>query len=217
MNMSRKRQALVEGGLEAFLSQGYHAASLDRIAEAAGVARRTIYNHFSSKEELFKEIVRSIVDQALGPIPTGYGEGSTSRAFLRSFMVRYAGLMLADPQIRLHRLVLAEVGRFPLIGRLYAEGYARTRDGIADKLKKLAARGELSISDPTEAADRLWQLAITESHNKLLFDPTLRISEKVIASKVEAAVDCFLRLYGLGDQRQSDSQKRKKPRIASGM
>lgn len=50
--MSAKRQQLVDKATELFAEHGYHATGIDRIAEEAGVSKRTMYQHFRSKEEL---------------------------------------------------------------------------------------------------------------------------------------------------------------------
>lgn len=53
----RTRQAIGEAAYELFLEQGYSATSMRRIAEQAGLALGGIYNHFSSKEEIFEAII----------------------------------------------------------------------------------------------------------------------------------------------------------------
>ncbi len=54
------RLAIETAAIQLFLEQGYHATSMRQIADHAGLALGGIYNHFSSKEEIFEAI---IVDQ----------------------------------------------------------------------------------------------------------------------------------------------------------
>ena len=54
------RLAIEKAAIQLFLEQGYHATSMRQIAEHAGLALGGIYNHFSSKEEIFEAI---IIDQ----------------------------------------------------------------------------------------------------------------------------------------------------------
>jgi AcrR family transcriptional regulator len=56
--MSKKRDQLVETALELFSRQGYHATGIDKVLEAAGVAKMTMYKHFRSKEELILAVLR---------------------------------------------------------------------------------------------------------------------------------------------------------------
>ena len=51
----RKREAIIQAAIEAFRADGFEATSMDKIAAKAEVSKRTVYNHFPSKEELFAE------------------------------------------------------------------------------------------------------------------------------------------------------------------
>ena len=55
---SAKRDLLIDTALELFNRDGFHATGIDRILEAAGVARMTLYNHFKSKDELIVAVLR---------------------------------------------------------------------------------------------------------------------------------------------------------------
>ncbi len=50
--MSQKRQNLVDTAIELFARDGFHGTGIDRIAQEAGVSKKTMYQHFRSKEEL---------------------------------------------------------------------------------------------------------------------------------------------------------------------
>jgi TetR/AcrR family transcriptional regulator, regulator of autoinduction and epiphytic fitness len=60
---SKKRAAILDGAIDVFISMGYELASMDKIAETAGVSKRTVYNHFGSKENLFQAIVYYFLSQ----------------------------------------------------------------------------------------------------------------------------------------------------------
>lgn len=51
------RMAIQDAALDLFLQQGFHATSMRQIADRAGLALGGIYNHFSSKDEIFAAIV----------------------------------------------------------------------------------------------------------------------------------------------------------------
>jgi AcrR family transcriptional regulator len=53
----RTHQAIVEAAYSLFLEQGYAATSMRQIAEGAGLALGGIYNHFTSKEAIFSELI----------------------------------------------------------------------------------------------------------------------------------------------------------------
>ena len=51
------RLSIEDAAVELFMEQGYHATSMRQIAEHTGLALGGIYNHFSSKDELFEAII----------------------------------------------------------------------------------------------------------------------------------------------------------------
>ncbi len=53
-----RREELVETALEIFQREGFHATGIDRILAAASVAKRTLYHHFRSKDELIIAALR---------------------------------------------------------------------------------------------------------------------------------------------------------------
>jgi len=55
-----KRSAIVQAAISEFRTSGFEITSMDKIAATAGVSKRTVYNHFPSKEELFAEILHKL-------------------------------------------------------------------------------------------------------------------------------------------------------------
>lgn len=66
------RDKILTAALEVFSSKGFHGATVDEIAERAELGKGTVYRHFSSKRELFSELIRSKVaeleDTVMGAI-----------------------------------------------------------------------------------------------------------------------------------------------------
>jgi AcrR family transcriptional regulator len=57
---ARRREQLLDVALEVFARQGYHQASMNDIAEAAGVTKPVLYQHFESKQELYLELLNDV-------------------------------------------------------------------------------------------------------------------------------------------------------------
>ncbi|MET0129737.1 MAG: helix-turn-helix domain-containing protein, partial [Stenotrophomonas chelatiphaga] len=53
----RKRAAILDAAVAEFRAFGFAGTSMDRIAATAEVSKRTVYNHFASKDELFTAIL----------------------------------------------------------------------------------------------------------------------------------------------------------------
>ena len=56
---SQKRHEILDAAIREFQAVGYDNTSMDRIAESAGASKRTVYNHFASKELLFQAAFES--------------------------------------------------------------------------------------------------------------------------------------------------------------
>jgi AcrR family transcriptional regulator len=58
-----RRQQLVEVATDTFGDAGFHATSMNDVAAAAGVTKPVLYQHFSSKEDLFEAVLRHVGSQ----------------------------------------------------------------------------------------------------------------------------------------------------------
>jgi len=65
---SERKTLIEEAALEVFAEDGYHAASISKIAKNAGVAKGTIYTYFESKEQLLKELIRDVITDVMNRI-----------------------------------------------------------------------------------------------------------------------------------------------------
>src|SRR5271168_5070499 len=68
LSANERRQQLFSVALELFASRGYRATTMDDIAEAAGVTKPLVYQHFSSKRALYLELVESVSAELLAAI-----------------------------------------------------------------------------------------------------------------------------------------------------
>ena len=68
LTAEQRRQQLYAVALELFAQRGYRATTMDDIAEAAGVTKPLLYQHFSSKRALYLELVDSIARDLLSAV-----------------------------------------------------------------------------------------------------------------------------------------------------
>ena len=68
MPADQRRQQLFEVARERFAQQGFHATSMDEIAEAAGVTKPVLYQHFPSKRALYVELLEETGRQLLSTL-----------------------------------------------------------------------------------------------------------------------------------------------------
>ena len=97
-DISQKRQTILDGAIQVFIEKGYDVASMDTIAEVAGVSKRTIYNHFPSKELLFQSIVADFLKQRDEIKPIQYSSVKSLESQLKEFAE--AELFLINDPVR---------------------------------------------------------------------------------------------------------------------
>ena len=199
VNVSKdeKGDAIVSAARKTFLAQGFDATSMDQIALVAGVSKRTVYNRFRSKEDLFgaaiEETCKKLLPVNLDEIETGLPAAELIRQLGR----RLVEGILQPEAISLRRIAAFEAERTPEIGRSYiAHGPQFMVDQAAPILDRLAAAGALSVPDVKAA---LWQLGalITEPlHTKVLMGDVPENLAAAIDAQVDNGVAAFMKLYG---------------------
>ena len=66
--MNKTKRKIFETAMELFAEKGYNATSTEEITAVAGVAKGTLYYHFSSKEEIFNFLIEEGIPTYLKPI-----------------------------------------------------------------------------------------------------------------------------------------------------
>lgn len=138
---------------------GLAKATVDEIAERAGVSKGTIYLYFATKEELFRQSIRealnSTIDEA---VPVG---SATAIRQLNDTITRYWRFLNSETGITVHRLVNAEQSHFPELAELYArEVVVRLNEKVAVIIQRGIEAGEFRDTDPAVSARMLAALIV---------------------------------------------------------
>jgi TetR/AcrR family transcriptional regulator, mexJK operon transcriptional repressor len=167
---SAKHAAILNAATEVFLREGYARASVDAIAEAAGVGKQTVYGHFGDKQRLFLAVVEHAhathpLDQT-DPV-TDTGDPRADLTAAAAWIVR----AVATPEIAaLHRLTIAELTHHPELLRFWRDNGRgqKLTDAVAAYLTACDRRGTLAVPDPATAARQFVQLASAEAQVRSL-------------------------------------------------
>jgi AcrR family transcriptional regulator len=146
------RQAIVEAATGLFLERGYGAVSMDELAEAAGVARRTLYNQFTSKEEIFREMLLKVSGQLEGAFPPGIETQGDVEDVLRLIARAILDLHKQPEYLGFLRMVAADSRQFPWIAEAFAAVMDPQTERLARYLGHMTAIGALDCRNPILAA-----------------------------------------------------------------
>jgi len=163
--MTRKRAAIVEAALQAFLENGYAQSSMDRIASVAGVSVKTVYRHFAKKDELFSAVMQTACnpDTLNNPQTDDGFDGVLAerpwfskppRVALAIAGMDYLRHALSEDQLALYRVVTHDAHRFPELGARYREQVIEERNRLFSAyLARWAALENWKIKDGRRAAN----------------------------------------------------------------
>lgn len=170
----RSRAAILEAATTLFLGNGYSATTMDDIAEEAGVSKRTVYNNFTDKEALFREVVLAATGIAEGFATDAAAELADPNylpAALFALARRLAAAATNPRVVRLRRLLIGEAHRFPdLAAEYYRLAPGRVMATLATAFESLAMRGRLHVTDPDRAAEQFAFLVLGASLDRAMFD-----------------------------------------------
>ncbi|WP_022851303.1 TetR/AcrR family transcriptional regulator [Limisalsivibrio acetivorans] len=191
-----KRESITEAAAELFLSNGFGSVSMDEIASKAEVSKRTVYNHFSSKEMLFAEVVRMTWSRLEAPELDPCSDTPVA-VELKSFSIKLLELLRSETFTKLLRLVMGEAGRFPVLNEMYSENSVRPMLATLEEYLKLKSeQGLLKIDDPALASQQFLGI-IKES----LFWPVLlgiypRPEKKREQEIIDSSIKAFFKIHG---------------------
>ncbi|HXC14469.1 MAG TPA: TetR/AcrR family transcriptional regulator [Stellaceae bacterium] len=192
-----KAESILAAAKRTFLESGFGAVSMDTIAREAGVSKATVYAHFAGKEELFGAVIGSECERYLADFSAAELDPCDVRASLTVLGRRFLELVLSPEGIALHRIILGEVTRFPLLGEVFwRAGPERQRVQIEAFLRSAAASGTLSFRDTRLAAEQFLSLVRGEIQLRQLLRLEADADEPSIRDVVVGAVDTFMRAFG---------------------
>jgi len=177
----RRETEILSTALGVFLRTGYGATTVDELAAAAQVTKRTIYAYYGDKAEVFAAMVRHLAAAVSL-------DAASDRDTLETLAARIVVRVHSDELVGLHQLVIAESTRFPELALvLHGNGDARHVARLAEHIR--AERGP----DREPLAEPLFSLLLGERHRRRL----LGIDPAPTPAQAAAHAGAALALLGL--------------------
>jgi AcrR family transcriptional regulator len=193
---SAKRDQILQAATLAFMN-GFATTSMDAIAREANVSKATLYAHFPSKDALFAAIIQARCQQMANVLEAPNIDELPVREALRQFANALLELAVSPDALAVMRVIVAEVPRFPQLGRtLFELGPQRMLGRLAAYLRRACDRGQLEIEDTELAAVHLTEMAKGQLHLRGLLGIEEQLTPQDREHRVDVAVDAFLRCYG---------------------
>jgi AcrR family transcriptional regulator len=141
-----KRARILESAYRVFSEKGFFQATVDEIAERAGVGKGTVYRHFESKENLFRAVVDEELKVIVGRIQEAFLEAEDVLQAIRRAVREY--LEYFEEHKEFYRILVFEQESFGSEFRArYINEILKRIPMIRDKVLEAASRGRLKPLD----------------------------------------------------------------------
>lgn len=192
----KKTAAIINAAHETFLAFGFDAASMDRIADTAGVSKRTVYSRFRSKEELF---AATITESCRRILPVNFEDidiGLPPKDLIQRLARQVVDGIFEPDALAIRRIAAFEAQRRPSLGKAYLEhGPQFMVNAFAPLLQRLADRGAVSVDDPHKAVWRLGVLITEPLHMRLMLGDYPDDLNKAIDDQISEGINAFMTLH----------------------
>jgi AcrR family transcriptional regulator len=196
-----RREGILKVAYAAFLNDGYAATSMSSIAAKVGGSKATLYNYFSSKEELFAAVIEEKCRDFQELLFDAEVDTQDFRRALTRLVDKIVRRWLQDDNIATYRLITAETARFPELGRaFYMSGRHKGKQMLADYFARAQKAGDLTSADPMEMASLFLLLCKGELSLQKLWNVNPEPSEEDIGRAVAQTVSVFFAAYGARDK-----------------
>ncbi|CAI8961174.1 TetR/AcrR family transcriptional regulator, regulator of autoinduction and epiphytic fitness [Pseudomonas sp. IT-P74] len=193
----RKRQAIIQAAINEFRENGFEITSMDKIAATAGVSKRTVYNHFPSKEELFAEILNQLWIRVTAEQETAYRPDLPLREQLRGLLMAKLQMLGDDNFLDLARVAIAATIHSPERAQDMVARMGEREEGLTVWIRAAQTDGRLKAVAPEFAAQQIHGLL-----KSFAFWPQISMGQPSLSAEeqhqvAESALDMFLACYQL--------------------
>ncbi|GAB7529779.1 TetR/AcrR family transcriptional regulator [Pseudomonas sp. 3A(2025)] len=193
----QKREAIVVAAIAEFRDRGFEVTSMDRIAARAQVSKRTVYNHFPSKEELFAEMLQRLWSRAAPPADATYKSGRSLREQLRDLLQDKMDTLNDSNFLDLARVVLGATIHSPERAQDWMNRINEREETFAAWIRAAQQDGRLKPVDADFAASQIHALLKTFAFWPQLTLNAALLDEQKRHEVVESALDMFLGWYAV--------------------
>ena len=171
-----RRERIVAAAESQFAAYGFRRVSMESAAEAAQVAKATLYSYFRSKDLLFEAVASRLATNLTGAFEAGLNQPASLRD-------RIMGALLAK-----HRIVFALVRGSPHAAELFSAKDRLARNMFAEADARMVSALARAIAET--AGDQA-----SPAHARNLFFGFMGVANHVADADLEAALGGFIDTY----------------------
>ena len=189
-----KRKDIIKAAISLFLTHGFSAVSMDKIAQEAPVSKATLYKYFDSKNTLFSAVIDELCTTLFQTMDEVLLDADASiESNLVKIAVAFVDLIFTPEAIAIYRLVISESRDFPVLGKLlYEVGPQYLLRQLEDYLVYINQSENIHIVAPAFAADSFLSLLKGQLHFQCLLGiKPLPLSETEKQNHIKQVVNFY--------------------------
>jgi TetR/AcrR family transcriptional regulator of autoinduction and epiphytic fitness len=192
----RKREAIVQAAIVEFRANGFEATSVDKVAARAEVSKRTLYNHFPSKNELFAAILQILWEGSASQMERAFEPGRPLREQLLELLQAKLAMLADDSFLALARVAIAAGLNSPERAQEIVARIGEKDGGLIDWIKAAQKHGVLKAGDAALAVKQLESLV-----KGVAFWPQVAMGQPLLTTRARkqlavSTADLFLSHHG---------------------
>lgn len=183
---------LLDQAFDIFLEKGFEQATMEMIAGAVGMTKRTVYARYEDKRALFRAAVQRAIDEYVVPVRAlQAAETEDLEETLRAIAWIRLENATSPRGLKLQRMIASESYRFPEIFSHMEERTGPAVRYIADLLQRHAEAGGIAVDDPETAASAFLSMVVGGPARAILWGgpPT---SHEAMDARLRFCVRLFL-------------------------
>lgn len=191
-----KIRQIVLAATEVFLEGGFAATSMDKVVEKAGVSKRTLYNYYKGKEELFIDVMQMQLGSLYENFETDRSGSADPAEQLHWLGIELLRLANAPTTLSLFRIAAAEAQRFPKLAQhFFEQSFENVIDSVAVILDHESEKLGIRVGDSRQAGEFFLDLLTGTAYLRVIFGTTAPWNDKAIKARTSRAVSYFFETY----------------------
>lgn len=192
----QKRAHILYVAGELFMKSGFDATTVDEIANAAGVAKLTVYNHFGDKERLFFEVIKSKTDIHTSEQFFKEFHGENPKRELLEIGCAFMDLVFSDEAVSMHRVIVAEGRKHPMLAvRFFEAAPDQLFLRLSQYLVRLQGKHPFHFKDPVKASKFFFGMLKGEAHLRAVLGLEPKESKENLRQYAKECVELFLNAH----------------------
>ncbi|MDE1996260.1 MAG: TetR/AcrR family transcriptional regulator [Rhizobiaceae bacterium] len=188
------KSVIIEAADVQFRENGYASASINAIAQAAGVSTKTLYRLFPTKADLFGSIATDRIGRFYMALDQSTLATMDLRQGLERLLIAYGMLTLSDETIDIIRLVVGESDRFPEIATSFYETAIVGSNAAMERwLVRQMDKGLIKLEDPHMASGMLRGMMTMEPQRAAMLRQLPAPTIEEIHRRAKICADIFLK------------------------